>query len=68
LVTALEWGKELGFQLPDEMIIYAMEVDNVINFGEKSATAVSAAIPGSVTAISNELNYVGCVANNRSDF
>ena len=58
LVTALDAGKEMGLHLPDEVIIYAIEVENVIDFSEEPTTAVSAAIPGAVTAVLNELGGI----------
>ncbi len=55
LVTALESGRELGLHLPGEVIIFGIEVENVIDFGEEMTTAVSAAVPGVVTAVLAEL-------------
>ena len=56
LVTALDSGKEMGLHLPDEVVIYAIEVENVIDFCAEPTTAVSAAIPKAVTAVLAELN------------
>ena len=36
-------------------MIYAIEVENVIDFSEEPTTAVAAAIPGAVTAVLQEL-------------
>ena len=55
LVTALDAGKALGMHLPDEVVIYAIEVENVIDFSDEPTTAVAAAIPGAVTAVLQEL-------------
>jgi hydrogenase maturation protease len=55
LVTALDAGREMGMHLPDEVVIYAIEVENVIDFSEEPTTAVAAAIPGAVTAVLHEL-------------
>ena len=55
LVTALDAGKALGMHLLDEVVIYAIEVENVIDFSEEPTTAVAAAIPGAVTAVLHEL-------------
>lgn len=41
--------------LPDEVVIYAIEVENVIDFSDEPTTAVAAAIPGAVTAVLQEL-------------
>jgi hydrogenase maturation protease len=57
LVTALDAGKALGMHLPDEVVIFAIEVENVIDFSDEPTTAVAAAIPGVVTAVLNELGF-----------
>lgn len=58
LVTALDAGRALGFHLPDEVIIYAIEVENVLDFSEEPTTAVAAAIPPVVKAVLQELNSI----------
>ena len=45
LVTALKLGRHLGYKLPDEIIIYAVEVENVSDFSEVPTPAVAQAIP-----------------------
>jgi hydrogenase maturation protease len=55
LITALESGRQLGFHLPDEVIVYAVEVENVRDFSDEPTTAVAAAIPKVVTAVLSEL-------------
>ena len=55
LATALDSGKALGIHLPGEVVIYAIEVENVIDFSDEPTTAVAAAIPGAVTAVLAEL-------------
>ena len=59
LVTALDSGKAMELHLPGEVIIFAIEVENVIDFSEEATTAVSAAIPKAVTAVLAELNLSG---------
>ena len=54
LVTALDAGHAMGLHLPKEVVIFAIEVENVSEFGEEPTTAVSAAIPRVVTAVINE--------------
>ena len=56
LVNALDSGKKLGLHLPKEVVIFAIEVENVIEFGDEPTTSVSAAIPGAVTAVLAELD------------
>jgi hydrogenase maturation protease len=55
LITALASGQQLGFHLPEEVVIYAVEVENVLDFSEEPTTAVAAAIPEMVTAVLAEL-------------
>ena len=56
LVTALEAGRRLGFHLPDEISIYAIEVENILDFSETPTPAVAAAIPKVSKAILRALN------------
>ena len=55
LITALASGKRLGFHLPDEVIVYAVEVENVQDFSENPTTAVAEAIPRLAAAVLAEL-------------
>ena len=45
LVTALEAAQRTGYITPSEVIIYAVEVENILEFGETPTPAVAAAIP-----------------------
>ena len=45
LVTALDAGKALGMKLPDEIVIFAVEVTNILDFNENPTPAVARAIP-----------------------
>jgi len=56
LVTALETGRELGLNLPDDIVIFAIEVENVMDFSEDSTEAVAEAIPEVTAAVIAELN------------
>ncbi len=60
LVTALDAGRELGLSLPDEIIIFAIEVENVMDFSEEPTPNVASAIPVVKDAVFEELrsNYV----------
>ena len=53
--TALELGKKLSLPIPRQIIIFAIEVADVISFGEKCTPAVVEAIPACVTLIIKEL-------------
>ena len=51
LITALEMGHRIGLKLPTEIIIFAIEVENVIDFGEELTPAVAAALPEATVAV-----------------
>ncbi len=55
LVTALEVGRRMGLPLPEEITIYAVEVENVTEFGEEPTPAVARAIPQVARAVLVEL-------------
>ncbi len=55
LATALELGKRLGVALPQDIIIFAVEVVDVTNFSEKCTPEVEKAIPLAVSMIAEEL-------------
>jgi hydrogenase maturation protease len=45
LVKALEIGKRIGLHLPTSFSIYAVDVENILDFSEEPTPAVAAAIP-----------------------
>ena len=55
LVTALDAGRSMGFHLPKEFSIYAVEVENILDFCEEPTPAVAAAIPKVTAAVLEEL-------------
>ena len=61
LATALDAGRAMGMPLPDEVIIYAVTVENVLDFGEEMTPAVAAAVPRLVTAVMAELGQPAAV-------
>jgi hydrogenase maturation protease len=58
LTTALELGNRLGLALPQQIVIFAIEVENVSSFSEECTTEVMMAIPVCVTMILQEINGV----------
>ena len=56
LVTALDAAQKLGYAIPQEFNIYAIEVENILDFSETPTPAVAAAIPIVVEQIIEELN------------
>jgi hydrogenase maturation protease len=51
LPTAIAAGRQLGLPLPDEIIIFAVQVENVSDFGEQMHPAVAASVPKVVEAV-----------------
>ena len=56
--TALELGNRLGLALPQQITIFAIEVENVSSFGEECTPAVKRAVPICVETVIQELNGV----------
>ena len=55
LVNALDAGRELGLSLPDEIIIFAIDVENVMDFSEEPTPDVASAIPKVTDAVLADL-------------
>jgi hydrogenase maturation protease len=55
LSTALTLAQRMGYPLPKEFIIYAVEVQNITDFSEEPTPAVKAAIPKVTQAILKDL-------------
>jgi len=53
--TALELGRQMGFSVPQEIVIFAVEVEDVLTFGEQCTPQVQAAIPDVVEAVLAEI-------------
>jgi hydrogenase maturation protease len=56
LVTAFEIGQKMGVHLPEKVIIFAIGVENVSDFGDQPTPSVAAAIPIAIEAILREVN------------
>ena len=54
--TALEFGKKVGLPLPQEIVIFAIEVSDVSTFSEEYTPQVKQAIPTCVQMVLQELN------------
>ena len=54
--TALELGKVLGLDMPQQIIIYAVEVRDVSSFSEECSPEVKRAIPACVEMVIEELD------------
>ncbi len=55
LLTALDLGHGMGLPVPAEIIIYAVEVENISDFGDTPTPAVAHAIPQVIDAVMDEL-------------
>jgi hydrogenase maturation protease len=53
--TALEFGKKVGLPLPQEIVIFAVEVSDVSTFSEEYTPQVKQAIPTCVEMVLQEL-------------
>lgn len=53
LPTALAFGRQMGVHLPpdDQILLVAIEAEDVLTFGEECTTAVAAAIPRAVEMV-----------------
>jgi len=58
LVTALDSGRRMGLALPDDISIYAVSVENIIDFGDTPTPAVEQAIPLVTAAVLEELKQM----------
>jgi hydrogenase maturation protease len=56
LVTALETGQRMGLHLPEDITIFAIEVENVMDFGDQPTSSVAAVIPQVTEAVLAEVN------------
>jgi len=57
LVTALDAAAKMGYQIPSEFSIYAVEVENILEFSETPTPAVAKAIPIVVSLILEEFSF-----------
>lgn len=58
LVTAFEMGQKMGVHLPENVIIFAIGVENVSDFGDQPTPSVAAAIPVATEAVLREVNLL----------
>jgi hydrogenase maturation protease len=58
LVTALDAAKHMGYKIPAEIFIYAVEVENILDFSEMPTPAVAAAIPIVTNLIMEEFSLI----------
>lgn len=63
LQNALQIGRDLGAQLPSEIIVVAIESQNVYDFSEELSAQVSAAIPEAVRITKEILSAANPIDN-----
>lgn len=61
LGIALALGRQMGLPLPEELVIYAITVTDVLDFSEEPTPPVAAAIPAAVAAVLAEVLPAGGV-------
>jgi hydrogenase maturation protease len=55
LKAALAMGRQLGASLPEEIVIFAVEAANVLDFGESLSRLVAASVPRAAELVAGEL-------------
>jgi hydrogenase maturation protease len=55
IVTAIALGRRLGLEMPSEVVIYAVQVEDALTIGEGCLPSVEAVIPGLAAEISAEV-------------
>jgi hydrogenase maturation protease len=56
VVIALDAAEKLGYKIPQQFMIYGIEVENILDFSETPTPAVAKAIPIVVDMILDDLN------------
>lgn len=63
LVTALDMARQMDYPVPQDFIIYAVEVENILDFSDEPTPAVAAAIPKVTAAVLDDLKYLVPISN-----
>ncbi|MEW6717200.1 MAG: hydrogenase maturation protease [Chloroflexota bacterium] len=58
LVTALDMGRQMGLRLPKDIVIFAVEVENVLEFSEDLTPSVLAALPQATEMVMKEISKI----------
>jgi hydrogenase maturation protease len=67
LCVALDLGRKLGLPLPEAIVIYAVTVSELHDFGEEPTPPVAAAIPAAADAVLAELLWPAALNPNAAD-
>jgi hydrogenase maturation protease len=57
LITALDAAAELGYKVPSDFTIYAVEVENILDFSETPTQAVAESIPVVTDMIIDDFSF-----------
>ncbi len=63
-LSSIMLGKQLGLPLPEEIVVFGIEVENIEDLREDCTPAVRAAIPHCVNMILDELNLADSAGKN----
>lgn len=66
LITALEMGRRMGVELPEEVMVVGIESPYVYDFSEHLSPEVTAAIPQATRAVLALLREEGCPQTDQS--
>jgi len=55
LATVIEFGRRQGLDVPDEIVIYAVEAEDTLTLGEELTPALAARLDGIVDEIAGEI-------------
>ena len=58
LITALEAGRLIGLDLPEDITIFAIEVENVLDFSDQPTPAVAESVCPVTSAVLRELKSI----------
>lgn len=58
LLTAIDTGRKMGLPIPENIIIYAVEVDNIMDFSDRPTPQVAAVIPVVAKAVIDEIGII----------
>lgn len=58
LSTAIAVGRKMGLPIPDNIILYAIEVENITDFSDRPTPLVASVVPVVAQAVINEIGSI----------
>ena len=55
-ITALRMGEKFGYEMPEKILVYAIEIEDNTSFSEDCTEKVAVSIPGVVERVLKEVN------------